>query len=158
MAAAQRITIRQATPVDVVPWDLLLDADSSKRAVSNCLKHGGLWLAERKGKVVAEMLIMRVRPRTFEIMNIAVRPSIRSQGIGTKLLRKAKARASELGASRLEVGTGNNSFPQLVFYQRFGFRLYGIRRDFFAKRYKKTYRRDGVDLIDMIRMELSINK
>jgi len=145
--------ICRATGKEDVPWNLLLDADASKEAVGSYLTRGELWLAKLNGKVIGEMVLLLTRPRTLEIMNIAVTSRMRGKGVGTLLLQKAAARAKALGAGKLVVGTGNNSFPQLAFYQRFGFRIVGIRRDFFVKRYAKVYRRDGVALMDMIRME-----
>lgn len=89
-------------------------------------------------------------------MNIAVDKNLQGKGIGSKLLAKAKRVAQENGGRTLEVGTGNSSFRQLAFYQRAGFRITGVRPDFFAGRYKKTYRTNGVKLQDMVRLSMSL--
>ena len=139
-----------------VPWQLLLDADSSRVEVRKYLNRGELWVAEKDKKVIGAMVLLQTRIDVVEIVNIATMQKHRSQGVGTALLRKAKARAKNLKAHMLQVGTGNNSFPQLIFYQRFGFRIVGVERDFFVKRYKKKYERSGVVLRDMVRLEMPV--
>ena len=148
--------IRKSTKNDLIPWELLLDADPSRKHVGKYLKRGELWLADDRGKIKGEMVLLQTHPSIIEIMNIATDVRQRSKGIGTKLLKKARQRAKQLGAKQLVVGTGNNSFRQLQFYQRFGFRVYGIKKDFFVKRYARRYKRGGVVLRDMIRMKIAV--
>jgi len=64
------------------------------------------------------------------LYNIAVRPGLRGQGIGTALLCHVIEEASVQGFGCLEVGTGTFGF-QLAFYQRAGFRAEG---EFLARR------------------------
>lgn len=150
------LSIVRATPTDTIPWPLLLNADASRGEVQKYLKRGELWLAKNGSKVDGAMILMETLVGTVEIMNIAVNPKLQSRGIGTSLLRAAKRRAKQLGASTLHVGTGNNSFGQLIFYQRFGFRIVGVSRNFFVGRYSKTYVQKGVKLLDSIRMEMPV--
>jgi len=146
--------IRRATESDSLPWALLLDADGPRKVIESYIARSELWLAEQDGKVIGEMVLLETRPRVLEILNIAVKPSLRSRGIGTKLLRKARTLAKSRGAERLEVGTGNNCFRQLAFYQRFGFRIVGVDTGFFRRRWKKGTKSDGIALLDLVRMEI----
>ncbi len=148
--------IRRWNEAEPIPWKLLLDADPSRKEIRKYLSRGELWVIEEGGKTVGAMALMQTRVDVLEIMNIATDPSLRSQGLGTALLTAATKRAKQLKAKWLHVGTGNNSFRQLQFYQRFGFRLCSIDRNFFVGRYSKTYQRGGVVLIDMVRMELPV--
>lgn len=148
--------IRKLKANEPLPWALLLDADESRKEVMKYLQRGELWLAEINGKIVGEMVLLQTSKEVVEIMNIATDVKMRSKGIGTKLLRRARQRAKVLGAKRLEVGTGNSSFRQLQFYQRFGFRIFGVKPNFFVGRYRRTYKTNGVVLRDMICMQMAV--
>jgi hypothetical protein len=59
----------------------------------------------------------------------------------------------QIGARRLEVATDDGGFGRIQFYQRFGFRVSGADADYFVHRFGgKVYRRNGIELRDMIRM------
>ncbi len=53
----------------------------------------------------------------------------------------------------MEVGTGSFGY-QLAFYQRHGFRVTSIDRDFFARNYPEPIFEDGIQLFDMLRLTL----
>jgi ribosomal protein S18 acetylase RimI-like enzyme len=148
--------IRKWNPEELLPWKLLLDADPSKREVKKYLSRGELWILEIRGEVVGAMVLMQTRVDVLEIMNIATDATRRSKGLGTALLKKARQRAKQLKLPTLHVGTGNTSFRQLEFYQRFGFRICGVDRDFFVGRYSHEYEEGGVVLRDMVRMEMGV--
>ena len=151
-----KIKIQRATAKSPIPWKLLLDADPSKAEISKYLRRGELWLATANQGIVGAMVLMHTRADILEIMNIAVDPKLQGHGIGTQLLKFSKARAKQLKMKKLHVGTGNSSIGQLVFYQRFGFRISGVDRDFYVPRYGEVYRENGVRLLDMVRMELEV--
>lgn len=156
--ATLRPHIRRATPDDSTPWPLLLAADGPRAEIRKYLLRGELWLAEAAGEVVGQMVLLETRIGTWEIMNIAVSDELRGQGLGTALLRKAKALAIERGAHLLEVGTGNSSLRELAFYQRFGFRIVGVDRDFFVRRAAggRLQKQDGIVLRDMVRLRIEL--
>jgi ribosomal-protein-alanine N-acetyltransferase len=66
------------------------------------------------------------------INNVALRPSLRGQGIGTALMRHVFAEARGLGAKRatLEVRASNVGARKL--YERLGFYLSGSRRNYYT--------------------------
>jgi len=53
----------------------------------------------------------------------------------------------------MEVGTGTFGY-QLAFYQRHGFRVTAIDRDFFVQNYPEPIFEDGIQLHDMLRLTL----
>jgi GNAT superfamily N-acetyltransferase len=65
-------------------------------------------------------------------MNMAVSTAWQSKGIGSALLQRAIREMRERGVQQLEVGTGSFG-DQLLFYQRLGFRVTDIERDFFCR-------------------------
>lgn len=68
----------------------------------------------------------------IHINNVAVRPGLRAQGIGTTLLRRVLEEARTLGARRatLEVRASNERARRL--YERLGFYVAGVRRDYYT--------------------------
>ncbi len=66
------------------------------------------------------------------INNIAVLPEYRGRGYGSALLAHALAEAARVGAERatLEVRRSNDAARRL--YERFGFRVAGVRRDYYS--------------------------
>jgi ribosomal protein S18 acetylase RimI-like enzyme len=152
-----KTTIRRARPTEPLPWDLLLSADGPRPEIEKYLARGELWLAECGGDIVGEMVLMETRVDVWEIMNLAVSQSVQRQGIGTRLLKRAKTMAKQRRAHRLEVGTGNGGVGQLAFYQRFGFRIVGIDANFFVRRWHKVWTQNGIPLRDMVRMEIALD-
>jgi ribosomal-protein-alanine N-acetyltransferase len=68
----------------------------------------------------------------IHINNVALRPSLRGQGMGTALMKHVFAQARGLGARRatLEVRASNVRARQL--YERLGFYLSGTRRNYYT--------------------------
>ncbi|WP_390344727.1 GNAT family N-acetyltransferase [Variovorax boronicumulans] len=152
------LTMRRAAPADAVPWPLLFDADGPRPEIEKYLLRGEQWLAEQASEVVGQMVLMATRVDTWEIMNIAVAEAHKGQGIGTAMLKKAKALARQRDAHRVEVGTGNSSLRELAFYQRFGFRIVGVDVDYFVRRWGKATKQNGIPLRDLVRMEMVLSR
>ena len=152
----KQVKVRRAKSDDDVPWDLLLSADGPRFEVQKYIDRGEMRLAEFEDNVLGVMVLMPTRCDVLEIMNLAVLRKSQRKGVGTALLKKAKQLASQRGAHFLEVGTGNTGVGQLMFYQRFGFRIVGVDQDFFVRRWKKAWKQDGIELRDMVRLTISL--
>jgi hypothetical protein len=63
------------------------------------------------------------------------------------------------GVRRAIVGTGNSGIGQLAFYQKAGFRLWRIERDFFspARGYPEGIEENGIPLRDMVWLDMELN-
>lgn len=94
-------------------------------------------------------------PAQWEVMNLAVAPTWQHQGVGSVLLQQAIAFARAQGAKQLLVGTGSFG-DQLLFYQRSGFRVTGIERDFFLQHYTTQLWERGAQHKDMLRLSLDL--
>jgi ribosomal-protein-alanine N-acetyltransferase len=68
----------------------------------------------------------------IHINNLAIRPALRGQGIGTHLIRRVFEEARRLGARRatLEVRTSNEAARRL--YERLGFYVAGTRSNYYT--------------------------
>jgi ribosomal-protein-alanine N-acetyltransferase len=69
----------------------------------------------------------------MHVMNVAVFPGCRRQGLARRLLVFAMARAARAGARRalLELRAGNREALKL--YESLGFRSLGVRRAYYAE-------------------------
>ena len=104
-----------------------------------------------RGKPVGAYVVQRMDPGIYELMSIAVSPEQQRKGIGTILLKHAVATFGDLDARRLEVGTGSFGY-QLAWYQREGFRVFAVERDFFLEHYPEPIYEQGIQLKDMLRL------
>ncbi|WP_019639272.1 GNAT family N-acetyltransferase [Paenibacillus fonticola] len=151
------LTIKKLSPEDAVPYDLLLLADPSKEIVDDYLLRGQCYIAARSGQmIVGVFVLLRTRPYTMEIINIAVREDFQGKGIGKKLMLQAIAKAKEQQVKTIEIGTGNSSLAQLALYQKCGFRIVGVDQDFFSHHYREEIFENGIRCRDMIRLRLEI--
>ena len=147
----ENINIIKATAKDVIPWDLLLLADPEKAKVEDYLAKGVLYLALFDDEIVGEYILTPKENNSIELKNVAVKEIYQGKGIGKKLVLHAISKAKEEGYKTIEVGTGNTGFSQLALYQKCGFRMQRVIRDFF-KDYEggKPIMENGIRCIDMV--------
>jgi Acetyltransferase (GNAT) family. len=151
------VKIRSLDRNEKPPVDLLLLADPSKEIIEDYLERGRCYVAvDDSDTVMGAMVLLNTRPATVEIVNIAVREDFQGKGIGKQLINFAIEKARKQKAKTIEVGTGNSSIGQLLFYQKCGFRITGIDRDFFVKHYREAIYENGIRCRDMIRLSLDL--
>jgi len=141
-------------PASLAPMELLLLADPSPSKVRSYLADSTCFAASLDGTVVGIGVVRPIGEGAHELMNIAVRPTRQKAGHGTALLEWIIEHYRRLGTGRLEVGTGSFGY-QLAFYQRQGFRVTRIERDFFVEHYPEPIIEDGIRHMDMLRLTLS---
>ncbi|OAB43786.1 GNAT family N-acetyltransferase [Paenibacillus glacialis] len=140
------------TETTTYPIDLLLLADPEEQAIQAYITRSSCYVKEMDGKVVGTYVILPTRPHTMEIMNIAVEESLQGKGIGKQLIQHAIQTSRELGYTSIEIGTGNSSIPQLYLYQKCGFRIVGIDKDYFTQHYDEPIFENGLQCRDMVRL------
>lgn len=140
-------------PSTEAPLDLLLEADPSADHIRRYLDRSTCCVATVGEETVGAYVIQPIGDGVHELMNIAVAPAHQGKGIGTKLLEHAVNMARELGARRLELGTGTFGY-QLVFYQRAGFRVVAVERDHFLTYYDEPIFESGIQHKDRLRLAL----
>lgn len=144
--------IRLLNEHETPPMDLLLLADPSREMVEEYLKRGECYIAERANQVIGVYVLLPTRPQTVELVNVAVAEKLHGKGIGKLLIMNAIKTAKEKGYKTIEVGTGNSSIGQLALYQKCGFRITGIDKDFFIRHYQEKIFENGIQCRDMIRL------
>ncbi|RDY27348.1 GNAT family N-acetyltransferase, partial [Romboutsia weinsteinii] len=136
--------------------NLLLLADPSIEIINEYIHRGECFIACIDNKIVGVYVIVKTRPLTLELINIAVDESYQGRGIGKKLISSAIDYARKENAKILEVGTGNSSIYQLALYQKCGFRIVGIDKDFFIKHYEEKITENGIRCVDMVRLSIDL--
>ena len=143
----------QEVPETHAPIELLLLADPSEEKIRSYLPGSRCFVATLDAVVVGACVVQPLSAGAHELMSIAVPPDCQKSGYGTALLKWVIAYYRNSGARQLEVGTGTFGY-QLAFYQRQGFRVTRIDRDFFVKNYPEPIFEDGIQLFDMLRLTL----
>ena len=137
------------------PMHLLLEADPSVEKVKRYLQKSHCFIAKIGAEVIGVYVLQPITEDRLELMNIAVDPKRQGQGIGKQLLEHAITSAKQLNARRLELGTGTFGY-QLAFYQRAGFRVDSIDKDFFLKNYAAPIFEMGIQHKDMLRLAIDL--
>lgn len=150
------INIKRVVEYIEIPYELLYLADPSKESINDYISRGDLYVAYIENEVVGAYVILKTRSLTAEIMNISVKEAYQQKGIGKVLIEHAISTSKNLNIKILEVGTGNSSIYQLAFYQKCGFRIVGVDKDFFKKHYDEKIVENGIECIDMIRMSMDL--
>ncbi|BAH43518.1 MULTISPECIES: GNAT family N-acetyltransferase [Brevibacillus] len=148
--------IRKLAAQEQPPMDLLFLADPSVRLVKDYLQRGQCYVAVMEESIVGVYVLIPTRPDTIELVNVAVDEAHHGKGIGKKLVLHSIEVAKSLGYKTIEVGTGNSSVDQLALYQKCGFRMSWIDRDFFLRHYEEEIYENGIQVVDMVRLSQDI--
>lgn len=142
---------------------LLLLADESEQAVRADMHKGELYAFVGHDEVaVGIVLTVPGQPGsvegTVELRAVAVDTPQQNRGIGRRMLAAVLEELRRRGMRRAVVGTANAGIGQLAYYQKAGFRLLRIERDFFspARGYPAVMEDNGIRLRDMVWMDLDL--
>lgn len=133
---------------------ILLEADPSVERVRSYLEHSKCYVAALDGEEIGAYVLKELSLGIYELMNIAVAPEFQRRGHGSELLSHAVNSVKDLGAHRLELGTGTFGY-QLAYYQKAGFRPFSLEVGFFLENYEEPIFENGIQHKDMIRMAIT---
>lgn len=88
------------------------------------------WIAENDGRV-AGFLAARKLTDELEILNLAVAPASRRQGVAGQLLRTAMKWAASEGITKVYLEVRASNTPAKTFYESHGFRATGMRLNYY---------------------------
>ncbi|KGR82114.1 GNAT family N-acetyltransferase [Lysinibacillus odysseyi] len=148
--------IRKLEKTEPLPMDLLLLADPSEEIVLDYMARAQCFVLEQKGGIVGVYSLLPTRPGTVELVNVAVAESEQNKGYGKMLIQHAIETSRSQGYVTVELGTGNSSIAQLALYQKCGFRMTHIDRDFFVRHYEEPIFENGIQCVDMVRLSLDL--
>lgn len=112
---------------------LLMDADEDEERIRNvlndvsCTAYVGV-----DGRRLAGAAVVRwEETEASEIIYIGVDTALRGQGYGKLMIAAIQEEMRQRGVHELLVGTGSTSLENIAFYQKCGFRMLAVRRDYF---------------------------
>jgi ribosomal protein S18 acetylase RimI-like enzyme len=107
------------------------------------------------GEPRAAALVIDRPDGAAELRAVAVAEPEQGSGFGSWLVDEVCDRLRDRGVPRVIVGTATSGVRQLAFYQRLGFRLTHVERDFFTaeKGYPAGLSENGIPTRDMAWMD-----
>jgi ribosomal protein S18 acetylase RimI-like enzyme len=139
---------------------LLYLADDSHEQVHGYYQKGTLYaLDDASGDPIGVVLAIPEPDGSVELKAVAVDASLHGRGIGKRMLIDVLELLRADGVPRVVVGTGNSGIGQLAYYQRCGFRLWKIERNFFTheRGYPDGLEENGIPLRDMVWMDQDLS-
>ncbi|KPB05933.1 GNAT family N-acetyltransferase [Bacillus sp. CHD6a] len=131
----------------------LVMADESESVVKEYIAEGQmLAIVVGDDSVAGVALFVEESKGVIELKNIALDPEFRGRGLGKRVIDIAFEVFKRQGFRKMIVGTANSSIANLSFYQKAGFRMVEIRKDFFLK-YPEPIFEDGIQAVDMVMFE-----
>lgn len=145
------MTVREASESEVealIP--LLLQAEESEGALRWGLSNlvDAVYRAEADSVLIGAAT-MQWRGDPCEIMELAVAPERQGQGIGRQIVAWLLGEARRRGKRAVLVGTANSSISNIAFYQKCGFRMDHVRKDYFWY-YREPIYEDDIQIRDML--------
>jgi ribosomal protein S18 acetylase RimI-like enzyme len=134
---------------------LLLLADESLAQVRSYMNCGELHAFIGDDSRAVGIVLTIAAEEGVELKAVAVDASQRNRGVGRRMLAAVLDELRRRGVRRAIVGTANAGIGQLAYYQKAGFRLLRIERDFFspARGYPAVMGDNGIRLRDMVWMD-----
>lgn len=113
----KNVVIKKLHTKDEIPYDLLYLSDPSINIIKEYINRGDCYVACIGNDIIGAYVLIKTRPLTLELVNIAVKESYQGMGIGKQLIYSAIDLARKENAKVIEIGTGNSSIYQLALYQ-----------------------------------------
>jgi ribosomal protein S18 acetylase RimI-like enzyme len=148
--------IQQSTKLTPRHWRLLLLADPERAAIQRYINASTIFEARHGQNLIGIIVLQPRNDQSLEIKNIAVHPHWQGQHVATRLLEFAQQYGRQHGYQKLLIGTGSTSFAQLYLYQKVGFRVVGVDRDFFVRNYHRPIYENRLRLRDMLILSLPL--
>lgn len=155
---AEPVTVREVDPSQVeLLFPILLQAEPSERALRWSVRH----LSEKAygmdaGATLVGAATVRWAGDPCEIVELAVAAALHGRGLGRQLLAWLVGEARRRGKRAVEVGTANSSLGNLAFYQKCGFRMDHVRRDYF-RYHREPLSEHGIAMRDLLVFRLDLD-
>ena len=141
------IVLQQVSyPVTETLISILHDADEDDQRIRTTLANEAY---TSYAAIDGEQLVGAATMRESEIEYIAVAPMQRGKGSGKAIMAALLAEARLRNVRAVLVGTGNSSWDTIAFYQKCGFRMDHVRKDYFHYIHPPLIE-DGIRLQDML--------
>jgi ribosomal protein S18 acetylase RimI-like enzyme len=94
-------------------------------------------------------IVMRWQPVESEIFYIAMEPDYRGQGLGKLAIQQIVNEARRRALASILVGTANSALENIAFYEKCGFRIDSVRKDYFNY-FTSPIHANGILIRDML--------
>ena len=113
---------------------MLLDAEEGEERIRTALLDPtcAAYAARLDDRLVGAAVVHWEEDKPSEILYIAVAAALRGRGYGKQIIQALQNELHRHGGRSLLVGTANAALENIAFYQKCGFRMFEIRRDYFA--------------------------
>lgn len=130
---------------------MLLDADEGEERIRTMLLDPACtaYAAWLNGQLMGAAVVRWEENAPSEILYIEVAAALRGRGYGKQIIQALQHELPRRGGRSLLVGTANAALENIAFYQKCGFRMYEIRRDYFAYIQPPVFEH-GIQLRDML--------
>lgn len=137
---------------------LFAEADDSPAEIAGYWQLGEVLVARRDGVLLGHLQIVQsADPGLFELKSLAVVEEWRSHGVGTALVEAALRHCRKRDGHQLLVATAAASIGALQFYQRLGFRIHSVIRDFYVSdRGYRPIELNGIPLLDEVILDMAL--
>ncbi len=146
-------SVRKLHTYEKIPYDLLLLAEETIEAIDKYIKDSEIFVLEKKNKILGVYVLQPIDERNIEIKYIAVDEKFQGQGIGTFLLEDAIFEAKKRGLETITIGTGDCGIKQLQLYQKVGFEIFDVKKNFFVDNYPEPIYENGRLCRDMVMLQ-----
>jgi ribosomal protein S18 acetylase RimI-like enzyme len=154
-----RLALRNVPPGGRRPYvELLREAEDSTSEIESYLDVGDLLLYTDRETVIGHVLVTPLGPDERELKNLAIVEGRRRLGFGRSMIGAVLAELKDRGVRRVEVATSGADTGNLEFYQRCGFRLLRIERDYFspARGYPEGFSLFGLPASDLVVLDQTL--
>lgn len=135
---------------------LLLLADPDQEMITGYFSESILFVMELEEtsdhQIVGVIVLKQIAQDTFEIMNLAISEDYQRQGIGQQLLEHVMVYGMNAGISCIKIATGNSSIGALRLYQKCGFMIDKVVKDYFINQYPEPIYEEGIQCRDRIEL------
>lgn len=140
-----------------LPYDLLLLADPSKDLIDEYLKSSDIYVARHNDEILGIVVLFPLTKETVEIKNVAVKTEYQGQGLGSFLIENVVQVAMLNRQKSICIGTANSSVGQLYLYQKLGFEITDLKRNFFTDNYAEPIYENGIPAKHMLILTRQLN-
>lgn len=151
------LNIDKANHYQEIPFGLLELADPSRSQINEYLESGHCYVAKLNSQTIGVLILKELTPTSVEIKNIAIDELFQGKGYGKQLLKYADEISRKLNYEKIIIGTGNSSIGQLSLYQKEGFEMSHIKKDFFLDNYKEPIFENDIQCKHMVVLEKKIS-
>jgi ribosomal protein S18 acetylase RimI-like enzyme len=150
------INLKYKKQNDDIPYDLLLLADESVESINCYIHQCDVYVCLLDDEAIGAYALQVLDDSSVEIMNIAVIPKEQNKGIGSQILQHIISTSKDSGYQNILVGTADAGIMQLYFYQKNGFEIDSIKKNYFINKFNEPIFENNIQLRHMIMLKKSI--